>query len=62
MVEAWFEKGKEDPRIRVLKVKTADAHYRDNETNKFVTFLKVAVSAVTGEKLDIGRQGNLNLY
>ncbi|MFT3749528.1 MAG: pyridoxamine 5'-phosphate oxidase family protein [Agriterribacter sp.] len=61
MIETWFEKGKEDPRIRVLKVKTSDAHYWDNKTNKFVTFLKAAVSAVTGEKSDIGRQGSLSL-
>lgn len=61
MVEAWFEKGQEDPRIRVLKVNTTDAYYWDNKTNKLVTFLKVAASAVTGEKLDIGRQGSLSL-
>lgn len=61
MIEAWFEKGKEDPRIRVLKINTTDAYYWDNKTNNIVTFLKVAASAVTGEKLDIGRQGSLSL-
>ncbi|HRO45148.1 pyridoxamine 5'-phosphate oxidase family protein [Agriterribacter sp.] len=60
-VEAWFEKGKEDPRIRVLKVKVEDAHYWDNKTNKLVTFFKLAASAVSGQKLDIGREGELNI-
>jgi len=59
-VEVWFEKGKEDPHIRVMKVKVQDAHYWDNKTNKLVTFFKVATSAITGQTLDIGREGELN--
>lgn len=61
MMEGWFEKGKEDPRIRVLKVVPAEAHYWDNKTNKLVTFFKVAISAISGQKLDVGRQGDLNI-
>jgi len=61
MVEAWFEKGKEDPTIRILKVIPSEAHYWDNKSNKLVTFFKVAASAISGEKLDIGRHGDLNI-
>lgn len=61
MIEAWFEKGKEDPRIRVLKVIPIEAHYWDNKSNKLVTLLKVAASAVSGQQLDIGREGKLSL-
>lgn len=61
MMEAWFEKGKEDPRIRVLKVETSDAHYWDNKSNKLVTFFKVATNAIAGTNLDIGREGTLDL-
>ncbi len=60
-VEAWFEKGKEDPHIRLLKVIPEDAHYWDNKTNKLVTFIKLAASAVSGQKLDIGREGSLDV-
>jgi general stress protein 26 len=60
-MEAWFEKGKDDPRIRVMQVIPEDAHYWDNKTNKLVTLLKVATSAVTGQKMDIGREGSLDL-
>lgn len=60
-VEAWFEKGKEDPNIRILKVSVVDAHYWDNKTNKLFTLFKVAASAVSGQKLDIGREGELNI-
>ena len=61
MIEAWFEKGKEDPRIRVLKVTPGEAHYWDNKSNKLVTLMKVAASAISGQQLDIGREGKLNL-
>ena len=60
-MEGWFEKGKNDPHIRVLKVNVKDANYWDNKTNKLFTFFKVAASALTGAKMDIGREGNLNL-
>ena len=61
MMEGWFEKGKEDLTIRVMKVMPHEAHYWDNKTNKLVTFFKVAISAVSGQKLDIGREGDLNI-
>lgn len=61
MIEAWFEKGKEDPNIRILRITPSEAHYWDNKSNKLVTFLKVAASAISGQKLDIGREGNLNV-
>lgn len=61
MVEAWFEQGKDDPRIRVLKVTPIEGNYWDNKANKFVTFLKMAASAVSGKQMDIGRTGELEL-
>ncbi len=61
MMEGWFEKGKDDRHIRVLKVIPSEAHYWDNKTNKLVTFFKVAASALSGAKMDIGREGNLNI-
>lgn len=60
-MEAWFEKGKEDPNIRVLKVSGKNARYWDTKSNKLVTFLKVAASAISGTKLDLGRSGELDL-
>lgn len=59
--EAYFEKGREDPTIRVLKVTPVDAHYWDTKHNKLVTFLKVATSIVTGQNMDLGKEGDINL-
>jgi general stress protein 26 len=58
-VEAWFEKGKEDPNIRVMKVTVSEAHYWDNKFSKFVSFLKMATAAFTGTRPDIGREGDV---
>lgn len=61
MVETWFEKGKEDPCIRVLKVIPDEAYYWDNKSNKLVTLMKLAASAISGQQMDIGREGELHL-
>ena len=61
MVEGWFQKGREDPNIRVLCVKPVEAHYWDTKSNKLVTFFKVAANALTGSKADVGREGDLNI-
>lgn len=60
-VEAWFEKGVDDPNIRVMKVDVEDAHYWDNKANKLATMIQLASSAITGKKMDIGRTGEINI-
>ncbi|MFD2599834.1 pyridoxamine 5'-phosphate oxidase family protein [Sphingobacterium corticis] len=60
MIEGWFDKGKEDPNIRVLKVVPSEAHYWDTKSNKLITFFKAAARAV-GAKTDVGRQGDLHI-
>lgn len=60
-VEVYFEKGKEDPSIRILKVTPDDVFYWDTKTNKIMTFLHVATAAITGQKIDIGKEGEINI-
>lgn len=60
-MEAWFEKGSLDPSIRILKIIPSEAHYWDNKTNKLMTLFKVAASAISGKRMDIGREGDLNM-
>lgn len=50
-IETYFEKGKEDPHIRVLKVIPEEAHYWDNKTNKMMTVIKLATSMITGNQM-----------
>jgi len=58
-IEAYFEKGKEDPSIRVLKITPSEAQYWENKSGKLMTVIKLTTSAITGSKLDLGREGNL---
>lgn len=60
-IETYFEKGKEDPHIRVLKVIPEEAHYWDNKTNKMMTVIKLATSMITDNQMDMGKEGDLEL-
>lgn len=60
-MEAWFEKGSRDSSIRLLKITPSEAHYWDNKTNKLMTLFKVAAGAISGKRMDIGREGDLNV-
>src|SRR5690606_11338818 len=60
-MEGFFENGKEDASVCLLKVKPMEAHYWDTKSNKFVTFFKAAIAGITGKTPDIGREGDLNI-
>ena len=61
MVKAWFQEGKDDPNLSLIKVAPEDAYYWEPKQNKMVTLLKIAASAVSGKKMDIGQQGALKV-
>lgn len=61
MMEGWFEKGKEDPNIRLLQVSPRDAHYWDSNSNMIVNLFQMLKAAITGNTEDIGKEGDLNL-
>lgn len=60
IANAWFEEGKADPDLTVLKVSPLEAYYWDTPNGKMYTLLKIAAAAVTGKNMDTGEQGNLN--
>lgn len=59
IAKAWFDEGKDDPDVTVIRVVSAQAYYWDTKDGKLVTLLKIAVSAITGVQKDGGVQGNL---
>jgi len=61
MMEGWFEKGKEDPNIRLLQVSPRDAHYWDSNSNMIVNLFQMLKATITGNTEDIGKEGDLNL-
>lgn len=61
MVGSWFEGGKDDPNVALIRVQPAVAHYWDTEDGKLVTMAKMLTRAVTGSDIDPGVEGKLNL-
>jgi len=54
IASAWFEEGKEDPDVTVIKVSPSEAYYWDTKDSKMVSFLKIAANAITGKPGDDG--------
>ncbi|RZJ35912.1 MAG: general stress protein [Flavobacterium sp.] len=54
VAKAWFEKGKDDPDVSVIRVRPTDAYYWDTQNGKAVTMLKLAAAAIAGKRIDEG--------
>lgn len=61
IANAWFERGKDDPDVTVLKVNPTAAYYWDTPDGKMVTLLKLATAAITGKTMDAGEKGSLDV-
>jgi len=62
IAKAWFEKGKDDPKVTVIKVAPSDAYYWDTKDGKLVALFKWAAAAITGKGGDDGGiEGNIKL-
>ncbi|MCD0489044.1 pyridoxamine 5'-phosphate oxidase family protein [Pedobacter sp. MC2016-14] len=60
LLKVWFQGGKEDPNISLLKVVPTNVYYWDNVHGDMIAFAKMAVSIVTGKTMDDSVEGNLN--
>ncbi|MBU8882849.1 general stress protein [Flavobacteriaceae bacterium JJC] len=63
IANAWFEDGKEDPKVSVIRVTPDETYYWDTKAGKVVSFLTFAAAAITGKKTDNsdGVEGNLDI-
>lgn len=61
IAKAWFEQGKEDPDVTVIKVAPQEAYYWDTKDGKIVSLLKIAAAALTGIHMDGGIEGNIHV-
>jgi general stress protein 26 len=57
--KAWFEKGKDDPEITLIKVRPLDVKYWDTKSNRVVSLIKILGAALTGKTADDGVEGKL---
>jgi len=60
MLEAWFD-GKDDPKVSLICVQPAAAHYWDTEDGNLVTMAKILTRAATGSDIPVGQDGSLNI-
>jgi len=61
LVKTWLKKGKDDPNISIIRVKTKNAYYWDTEGNSMINLLKMVTSAVTGINLVNGNEGAITV-
>jgi general stress protein 26 len=52
--EAWFEGGRQDPAVALLRVEAVTAEYWTSKAPMVVTLAKYAKAAVTGGRPDVG--------
>ncbi len=57
--DAWFA-GEDDPNLTAIKIIPDEAYYWDTKQNKYISLFKMGVSAITGEKSDVGEKGKLD--
>jgi len=61
IVKTWFQEGKDDPHLSIIRVSPEDAYYWDTKNNKAVSLLKIAASVITGKTMDDGIEGHLEI-
>ena len=63
LANAWFEEGKEDPNVSIIRVKPIRSYYWDTKAGKLVSMASFVWSAVTGNtsKGDDGVEGKLKI-
>lgn len=61
MAKAWFNEGKDDPNLTVLRVQPEYVYYWDTKNGKMVSMLKIAAAAIIGKTMDGGVEGKLSV-
>jgi general stress protein 26 len=59
--KAWFEDGKDDADISLIKIVPQSAYYWDTKNNKIITMIQILASIVTGNTPDDGIEGTLKV-
>jgi len=57
--KAWFPEGKDDPGIRVLRVRVEQAEYWEAPSNAVVRNVKILARAVTGGRTPVGEHARV---
>lgn len=61
IAKTWFNEGKDDPTLTLIRVVPSDAYYWDTKQNKLISLVKIAYGAITGTPTDGGVEGSLKI-
>jgi len=59
--KAWFEDGKDDVDISLIKVAPQSAYYWDTKNSKIISMIQILAATVTGTAPDDGVEGTLTV-
>jgi general stress protein 26 len=59
--EAWFENGKDDADISLIKISPSSGYFRANKSNKMISMIKTLASTIAGRAPEGGVGGTLKL-
>ena len=59
LMKTWFQEGKDDPKISLIKVTPLEGYYWDSTGNRFTNFFKMIGSVVSGKDLVGSEEGRL---
>lgn len=59
LARVWFEQGKDDPCVSVIRVQPTGGQYWDNKHGDAVAGVKMLIGAVVGKQFDDGEVGSL---
>jgi len=59
--KAWFQEGKDDPNLTLIKFQPESAYYWDTKHGKMVSLIKIAIATVTGKQMDGGIEGSIEI-
>ena len=60
-MKTWFQEGKDDPDLTIIRVQPTAVYYWDTKHNRMVAGLKIAASLLTGKTMDDSVEGELLL-
>jgi general stress protein 26 len=63
MAKAWFEDGKDDPHVSIIRVEPSETYYWDTKAGKLVSLFTFVASAITGKTTNNadGVEGNATI-
>jgi general stress protein 26 len=61
LVKTWFQGGKEDPNVSLIKVSNINAYYWDTKGSKMINFFKMVASVATGKTLVDAEEGSIRI-